>query len=161
MPIFLNIKGIDGDTTNTQFQNWFEISSFSWGDSNGAQSHATGGGGGAGKVHFEDLTVTKSTGRGSPLLMVACASGKHLPAVQLVVTTSASATSAQEQTFLTITLTNALVTGYHMSDDAAGMPQDEFSLNFADIEYDQTYANADGTLSIQSANWNLSQGGTT
>jgi type VI secretion system secreted protein Hcp len=158
MPIYVKIQGIDGDSTNSQFTNWFEISSFSWGDSNSTQGHGTGSGGGAGKVRFEDLTISKPTGKGSPLLMVACASGKHLPAVQLVVTQASLGSTDKQQVFLQITLKDVLVSSYHQSGDSAGSPQDEMSLNFTDIEYDQTISAADGSITVQSATWNLNGG---
>ena len=155
MPIYMNFKGIDGDSTNAQFPNWFEVSSYSWGDSAGTQSH--GSGGGAGKVQFEDLHFSKRTGKGSPLLMLACATGKHLPAVQLVVT---KASTDQQEVFLKITLADVLISSYHQGGDAGDMPQDDVSLNFGAIEYDQTIMMADGSVSVQSASWDLSHGRT-
>lgn len=87
--------------------------------------------------------------------MLACASGKHLPAVQLVVT---NASTDKEQEFLKITLKDALVTSFHQTGDAATLPQDEFSLNFAAIEYDQMISMADGSVTVQSASWNIDGG---
>jgi type VI secretion system secreted protein Hcp len=55
----------------------FEILSFSWGISN-AIDIASGGGAGAGKAKFKELTLVKRMDVHSPKIQLACASGQHL-----------------------------------------------------------------------------------
>ena len=40
-----------------------------------------GGGGGAGKVNIQDLSLTKYVDKATPNLMMHCSSGKHVPKV--------------------------------------------------------------------------------
>ena len=54
----------------------FSVLAFSWGVSNSGSQH-TGGGGGAGKASFQDVSLTKLTDALTPQLLVAVASGKH------------------------------------------------------------------------------------
>jgi type VI secretion system secreted protein Hcp len=150
MPIYMNLQGIEGDSTSEQFRNWFDVSSFSWGETQTASS--SGGGGGAGKVQFQDLSVTKRTGKGSPLLMLACASGKHLPAVQLVVTT---ASKNRPEVYLKYTLSDVLISSYQTEGDWASLPTESLSLNFARIEYEQAVSRGDGSVDYQKAFWDV------
>jgi type VI secretion system secreted protein Hcp len=76
---FIYFDGIQG----TRPDNAIEISSFSWGQSQ-AGTQSSGSGGGAGKVRFHDLTITKHTDSASPKLMQACASGQHFSQVRFV-----------------------------------------------------------------------------
>ncbi|WP_227625008.1 Hcp family type VI secretion system effector [Fimbriimonas ginsengisoli] len=144
----MNLQGIEGDSTSEQFRNWFEVSSFSWGETQAASQ--SGGGGGAGKVHFQDLNITKRAGKGSPLLMLACASGRHLPAVQLVVT---NAHGNHDRVFERFTLTDVLISSYQIEGDWASNPTDSLSLNFAKIQFEQAVGRGDGSVDFQSASW--------
>ena len=150
MPIYMKIEGIEGDSTSDKYRGWIEIMSYSWGASqSGGQA---GGGGGAGKVSFQDLHFTHHSGKGSPMLMLACASGKHLPAVQLVVV---SAKGDKPQEYLKVTLTDILVSSYQQSGDAGGLPVESCSLNFTKIRYDQAIVRPNGVSEWQTASWDL------
>ena len=48
-------------------------------------SFHTGGGGGAGKANFQDISVTKYIDKSSPILMLYTANGDHFPSAKLVV----------------------------------------------------------------------------
>lgn len=60
-----------------------ELTSFSWGASNPTTIGSATGGSGAGKGRVSEIVITKSTDSASPVLMRACASGKHFPTVTL------------------------------------------------------------------------------
>jgi type VI secretion system secreted protein Hcp len=63
-------------------ENGIEIVSWSMGASqSGTQSS---GGGGAGKVRFSDLTITRKIDSASPKLAIFCASGQHFPKLRLM-----------------------------------------------------------------------------
>jgi len=68
---FLKINGIPGESQNPRHQGEIEVESFSWSESYLASA------GGTGKVHMQDLHITKPIDKASPLLMLACASGRH------------------------------------------------------------------------------------
>jgi type VI protein secretion system component Hcp len=93
-------------------------------------AHGPGGGGGAGKVAVHDISITKKIDKSSPLLFKACANGKHFPTVVL---TMRKAGKGQE-TYLTITLTNVLISSYQTGGHA-DQPTESLSLNFTKIEY--------------------------
>jgi type VI secretion system secreted protein Hcp len=146
----MKIDGIDGESTDDKHKGWIDVMSFSWGASQTGGS--TGGGGGAGKVQFQDFHFTKHAGKGSPLLMLACASGKHMPAVQVVVTRDKG---GKREEYLKITLTDVLISSYQQSGDSGGLPVESLSLNFAKIRYDQAVMRPNGSSEVQTATWDL------
>src|SRR5262245_920987 len=80
---FLKIDGVEGESSREGHVGEIEIESFSWGESH-AGSAAHGGGGGAGKVSMQDFHFTMRSGKSSPKLMLACASGQHIKQAILI-----------------------------------------------------------------------------
>ena len=139
---FLKLDGIKGESADSKHKGEIDIMSFSWGASQtGVQ--ATGGGGGAGKVHFQDIHFVKKTDASSPLLMLNCANGAHIKEGNFVVR-KAGGTQLE---YLKIKLTDVLVSSYkehgstHKGDE---IPMESFTLNFAKIEYQYQPQGADG-----------------
>src|SRR6266487_1784839 len=129
---FLKIDGIKGESADEKHKGEIDLMSFSWGVHQTGTS-ATGGGGGAGKAHFEDLTIVKKTDAASPLLFLNCANGAHIKEANLVVR-KAGGTQLE---YLKIKLTDVLVsglspTGHH---DGDTVPLEQVSLNFAKVEF--------------------------
>jgi type VI protein secretion system component Hcp len=100
MPIYMKLEGIKGENPDQSMT----LESFSWGASNPI-STATGGGGGTGKVSFQDLSFRSPMGTEAPDLLMHCASGKHINTGSLTI-------SQKQSTFLTITFTNVFITSY-------------------------------------------------
>jgi hypothetical protein len=83
------------------------------------------GGGGAGKVGFHDISITKEVDKASPKLYQACASGKHLKKVTIELQKSG-------KTYLTYDLTDVLVTSVQVAGAGSGgsVPLEHITLNF-------------------------------
>lgn len=103
--IFLKVDGIDGESQNANHKKWIDVYSFSWGAKQPGNM-AVGGGGGAGKVNYRDLTVQALVDKGTPALLKYCSSGKHIAKVQL----SICKAGGQEVEYTLITLEDVLVT---------------------------------------------------
>jgi type VI secretion system secreted protein Hcp len=129
---FLKIDGIKGETTDKAHPDEIEVLSFSWGVSN-TGSASTGGGAGAGKAVAQDFSFSTNLSKASPSLMLACATGRHFPTATL---TCRKAGGSQVE-FLKIKLTEVLVSSYSIggSEEGADVPSDNFSLNFAKIDF--------------------------
>jgi type VI secretion system secreted protein Hcp len=138
---FLKIEGIRGESTDRAHPDEIEIESFSWGETN-TGSAGGGGGGGAGKAVAQDFHFTMATSKASPNLMLACATGRHLP--QAVLTCRKSGGSGIE--FLKIKLSDIIVSSYdigsHLLDEGYSLlagdesgPTDQMSLNFVKIDF--------------------------
>ncbi|MCL4180364.1 MAG: type VI secretion system tube protein Hcp [Verrucomicrobia bacterium] len=139
---FLKIDGIDGESTDEQHRAEIEIQSFSWGMSNSG-TFSGGTGGGAGKVSMQDIHFTRRLDKASPLLMLACATGQHIPSAVLVCRKSGG--DGKPVNYYKITLSDLIVSGVSTggsSDD--DRPMETLSLNFAKIEWEYVPVNADG-----------------
>ena len=73
----LEIDGIKGESSDDKHREAIEIQSFSWGVSNSG-TFGSGGGGGTGKVSFQDVHFTARISKATPQLLLACATGTHI-----------------------------------------------------------------------------------
>ena len=152
---FLKLDGIKGESTDAKHKGEIEIESFSWGETNaGSFSSAPGAGGGTGKVSFQDLHCTKLTDIASANLMYHCASGKHIPKALLTVRKAGE----QQQEYYKVEQSDVLVSSYQSGAHGGGdlLPTDQFSLNFAKIQFEYYPQDAKGKLgSPEKAGWDL------
>jgi type VI secretion system secreted protein Hcp len=118
----MTIKGFQGGQAMTTMP----FSDHEWSAKN-AVAHA-GGGGGAGKVSIQDLTITRLIDDFSPLLFRAVTTGKHYPQVILSLFDGSTMVSKY-------TLTDVLVSGIHESPDGFNMVE-QITLNFSKIEFE-------------------------
>ncbi|MEI6705698.1 MAG: type VI secretion system tube protein Hcp [Methylococcales bacterium] len=84
LDMFIEIKGIPGESKDHKHTKQIDVLAWSWGMSQSGTFH-TGGGGGAGKVNVQDLSLTKWVDIASPNLMLFCANGDHIPEATLFV----------------------------------------------------------------------------
>jgi type VI secretion system secreted protein Hcp len=147
---FLKLDGIAGESTDAKHKGEIELASFSWGAQNsGTAGH--GGGGGAGKVTFNDLHFIQRTQKSSSALLLSVATGKHIPAGQL---TARKAGKGQIE-FLKIKLTDILVTSFQIS-AADDLPLEQISLNFSKFEFSYSAQDQTGkAVPVPPVRWDL------
>ena len=145
---YLKLDGIDGEVVDRGHEKEMRISSWSLGASN--PTSVGSGGMSAGKVNFQDLSVMKSIDKATPMLFLACASGKHIPKATLfVVRPSAS----RPTTYMTYTFTDIMVTSCKQSADPL---MEEISFSYGKIEMSYTPMTNDGTSGTPIvAGWDL------
>ncbi|MBM3940680.1 MAG: hypothetical protein FJ318_07305 [SAR202 cluster bacterium] len=141
---FLEIEGLKGESADSRHPGTIQIESWSWGVSNSG-SASVGGGGGAGKASFQDFHFTAPTSSASPLLFLASASGKPIKKAVLYARKGGGGKGGDSD-YLIITLNDVLVSSYQSSGNAGEPPSDQFSLNFAKIEFSYRPQNKDGSL---------------
>ena len=105
---FLKIDGVDGESGDSKHKAEIDVLSWSWGAANGGRSTFSAGGGGAGKVVMNDFTFSMTTNKASPVLMLACASGKHIP--KAVLTCRKAGTEQQE--YMKVTMEDLIVSSF-------------------------------------------------
>ncbi len=152
---FLKFEGIDGESHDSKHKNEIDLESWSWGETNTGTGHA-GGGHGAGKVVMQDLHFVSKFQKSSPKLMLACACGDHITKATLVCRRAGT----EQQEYLKIVLTDVLVSSYQVGGSSHGdvVPTDQFSLNYAKIEFDYKPQKQDGTLdSSVKAGYNIKE----
>jgi type VI secretion system secreted protein Hcp len=148
---FLQITGVEGESTDAKHKGWIDVDSWSWGETRPAPP-AGGGGGGAGKVQIQDLHFVSRVSKASPKLFLACANGQHFKEAKLV----GRKAGKEQQEFLTWTFSDILVTGYQTGGAEGGeiVPSDQVSLNFAKLKVEYRAQKADGSLDAPvSAGW--------
>ena len=151
---FLKLDDVNGEVQDSQFEKWIEVDSFSWGVSQAGTS-ATGGGGGAGKVSFQDLHITKPTDTSSAALFQKCASGQHFEKCQLYVRKAGGDASGASSVFLKIELDDVFVSGVQFEGATQGddRPSEDVTLNFAKIYYEYDAP----TGEVDQFSWDLAQ----
>jgi type VI secretion system secreted protein Hcp len=140
---FLQIDGIEGESTDAKHKGWIDVESWSWGETQSAIPHP-GSGGGAGKVTFQDLHFTARVSKASPKLFLACASGQHVKEARLV----ARRAGKDQQEYLTWTFSDLLVSSYQTggAEAANEPPIDSVSLNLTKAKIEYKAQKADGSL---------------
>jgi type VI secretion system secreted protein Hcp len=143
---FLRIDGVQGESADARHQGWIDAESWSWGETHPGPGGppGAGAGAGAGRVQVHDLHVVAHFGRASPRLLVACASREHFRQAEL----AAVRTGGAQQEFLTLTLSDVVVTAYQTGGSAVGglAPTDQLALGFGKIVVEYRPQKADGSL---------------
>jgi type VI secretion system secreted protein Hcp len=155
MPLdyFLQIAGVEGESTDAKHKGWIDVDSWSWGETQPTPP-ASGGAAGAGKVQMQDFHFVSRVSKASPTLFLACAKGQHFKEAKLV---GRKAGKAQQE-FLTWTFEDILISSYQTGGSEGGdlLPSDQVSLNFAKIKVEYRAQKADGSLDAAvSAGWDV------
>lgn len=131
-----------------------DILAWSWGMSQSGTTHM-GGGGGAGKANFQDVSFTKYIDASTNALMNALAKGSHIDKCVLLVRKAGEA----QQKYVEITMEEVLVTS--LSTGGSGGEDrltENVTLNFAKVKF--TYAKQDskgGLAADQEFAWHIAE----
>ena len=153
---FLKLGTLKGESVVKGFEDQIQLLSWSWGMTQTGTTH-TASGGGAGKVDVSDLQVSKNTDASSPMLALACCKGTHYDSATLTMR-KAGGTALE---YVTITLTDLIVTSYSVSEGGGGdVLTDTFTLNFGKYKYsfqpqDNKGAKKGGAID---ATWDIAKG---
>jgi type VI secretion system secreted protein Hcp len=136
-----NIKGESADKAQGE-KGDMDVLAWSWGLSQSGTTHM-GGGGGAGKANFQDLSFTKYIDSASNALMIALAKGTHIEKAVLLVRKAGSG----QQRYIEITMEEVLVTS--VSTGGSGGEDrltENVTLNFAKVKFSYAPQVKDGTV---------------
>ncbi|HXQ99793.1 MAG TPA: type VI secretion system tube protein Hcp [Pseudomonas sp.] len=140
--MFLKLGDVKGESRDSVHKDEIDIQSIQWGMSQAGSMHQ-GGGGGAGKVTMQNLSLRKSLDKSSPNLMMACSSGKHYPEATLTVRKAGGSSPVE---YMIITLKEVMVASY---DTTAGSSDEvlteHVALNFGKVEISYQPQLADGS----------------
>jgi type VI secretion system secreted protein Hcp len=151
--MFLKLDGVTGESQDAHRGGEIEIQSFSWGASN-ASSGASTTGSGAAKGTLQDITVTKSVDKTTPLLYSYVWSGFHVPSGQITVR---KAGGAEPVEYLTLSMEGLYLTSYSVGGaDGGEILHETFSLTFNRIKVEyKTQAGSGTTGEGNSQGWDL------
>ena len=140
---FIKFDGIKGESADVKHKDEIDVESWSWGETH-AGAASSGGGAGTGKVSMQDFHFVMRLNRASPGLMKACATGEHIKTATL----SGRKAGKGQQDYLTFKFHDVLVSSFQTggAEDAAFVPTDQVSFNFAKLEVEYKPEKADGSL---------------
>ncbi|MFP7675222.1 Hcp family type VI secretion system effector [Marivita sp. S0852] len=127
---FLKIGDIKGEAKDDKKKGEIDVLAWSWGMSQSGTFHH-GGGGGAGKANFSDLSVTTYIENGTSALLQMCATGDHVKEATLTVRKAGK----KPMEYLTIKMKKVMVTSVSTGGSSGeDRLTQNISLNFAEVE---------------------------
>lgn len=135
---FLKLEGINGESRAAGHRGEIDVMAWSWGE-----LQAGGGGGGAGGLDLESLRFRMRPNRASPRLMLACATGQHIPEATLTVRQDSRNAGSD---YLQIRLEDVLVSSYQPSAAGSRLPVESLSLSYTKVELTYRLVRRNGTL---------------
>jgi type VI secretion system secreted protein Hcp len=140
--LLLKLDGIFGDSVVAGHENEIEVLSVSFGVSQTGIREA-GGRASARRSSLSTINISKFIDKASPKLFLACATGQHIPSGVLTFRQVAAGVPPYE--FLTITLTDVLVSSYQVS-SGGDVPTESVSFSYTKIEYKYVPRQPNGQL---------------
>lgn len=139
--MFLKIDGIKGESADDKHKDEIDVLAWSWGASQSGTMH-TGGGGGAGKANFQDISVTKWVDKSSHALLKAVAVGQHVKSALLTIRKAGEKPLEYIKLTLKDCLISSVSTGGSGGEDRL---TENITINFAKFAYEYTPQKADGS----------------
>ena len=145
---------IKGETQDKAFKDKgaCDVLAWSWGMSQSGSFH-TGGGGGAGKANFQDISFTKYVDKATSALMIAVSKGSHIDECKLTVRKAGEG----QQKYIEITMKKCIVSS--LSTGGSGGEDrltENVTLNFAEVKFEYFLQDAKGaTASGGEFNYNI------
>jgi type VI secretion system secreted protein Hcp len=137
--VFLKVGDVKGESKDSKHEGEIDVLSWSWGVSQSGSP--MGGGHGAGKANFSDLSFMHALDKASPVLMKACAMGDHFPTATLV---SRKAGKGQ-QDYLIVKMKEVFITSVQPS-GSSEHPMESVSMSFGHVDLEYKPQKPDGSL---------------
>ena len=149
--MFIKIGDIKGESTDKTHAGEIDVLSWSWGMSQSGTPHT--GGGGAGKVSVQDISVTKFFDSATPPVMLACCNGQHFKEARLTVRKAGTKPLEYLKVIMKDVLVSSVSTGGNNSEDRL---TETITLNFADFKVEYSPQKADGSAgAVIGAGWSI------
>lgn len=136
---FLKIEGIKGESRAARHKGEIDVLAWSWGE----VQVGGGGGGGAGGVDLESFRFKMRPNKASPRLMLACATGQHIPDATLTVRKDSQNPRSD---YLVVKFEDVLISSYQPSAAGSRLPAESLSLSYTKVEFSYRVVRRDGTL---------------
>ena len=152
--MFLKLDDVKGESKDSKHKDEVDVLAWSWGLSQSGTTHM-GGGGGAGKVNVQDLSLTKYVDKSSPNLIMATCNGKHYKEALLTVRKAGEKPLEYIKVTMKEVLVSSVSTGGSGGEDRL---TENVTLNFGWFKVEYTPQKADGTgdAAIEAV-WNIAE----
>jgi type VI secretion system secreted protein Hcp len=148
--IFLKLDGIDGESVDDAHKGSIDVQGTAFSAKRGP--FVAGDFGAGAPTSFGHLCFLKNIDKSSPQLIQHLAQGEHIK----LATISYRKAGGKQLEYLTIKLSDVLVSSYNTSSAGGGTPTETLSLNYAKIELEYRPQKPDGSLdSGITASWDL------
>jgi type VI secretion system secreted protein Hcp len=133
---FMNVEGIPGESTDDAHAEWIELVQFSHGVSQPVSAQSGTGGRTGGRADFGEVVITKEIDNATCDLNIYCASGKHIPKIEIEVCQA----SGDKHTYYKYVLEDVVVASSAVTGGSSdeNRPLQECSLNFGKITWEYT-----------------------
>ena len=138
---FLKVAGADGESKVSGHEDEIDIIAWDWGMTQSGTMHR-GGGGGAGKVNIQDISVTKYIDKATPTLIKMCCNGEHFDEAVLTARKAGKDPLEYLKIKMTKVLVSSIATGGSDTDDRS---TENVTLNFKKFEVDYVPQKEDGS----------------
>jgi type VI secretion system secreted protein Hcp len=152
---FVNIDGIEGESTDSKHSGWIEALNYSAGASQTVSTTASSAGGAAGeRTDIKPFTFTKQVDSSSPKLFQACAAGTHFDKIIIALH---RAGGTEKIKFLEYELSNCILCDVSINGGSEDLPSESISINFGKIiiTYSKQRRDGGGLAGNISAGWDL------
>jgi type VI secretion system secreted protein Hcp len=141
--IFAKLGDIKGESLDLKHKDEIEVLSYSWGVANVTPA-VPGGGGGAGKATFQNISIVHNVDKASPSLLQACATGLRLKEATI---THRKAGKTQQE-YLIIKMNDVIVTGVTHSGPSDQTLSETVNLTFAKVDFTYRAQKPDGSSDL-------------
>ena len=141
--IFAKIGDIKGESVDAKHKDEIEVLSFSWGVANAGPT-GPGGGAGAGKPTFQELSIVHGIDKATPALLKACATGVHIKDATI---THRKAGKGQQE-FLIVKLNDVTITAVSHAGTEDSQYAESVNLKFAKVDLEYKAQRPDGSLDV-------------
>lgn len=138
---FLKLDGIDGESQDAKHKKEIDVLAWSWGASQSGTTHM-GGGSGAGKASFQDLSITKYVDSASHKLLKHVAKGTHVKEALLTVRKAGDTPLEYIKLLMKDCLISSVSGGGSGGEDRL---TENITINFGEFEYTYTPQKPDGS----------------
>ncbi len=132
--MFLQLEGIKGESADAKHKEEIDVLAWSWGASQSGTTHV-GGGSGAGKANFQDVSVTKWVDKSSHALLKAVAVGQHIKSALLTVRKAGEKPLEYIKLTMKECLISSISTGGSGGEDRL---TENITINFGEFKYEYT-----------------------
>lgn len=139
--IFAKIGDIKGESPDAKHTNEIDVLSFAWGVTNPGSTSA-GGGAGAGKLAFGDLTIVHGIDNATPALLLACATSRRIKEA----TISHRRAGESQQDYLVVKLSDVTITSVAQTGTEDHPYAETVTMKYAKVDLHYRKQRADGSL---------------
>ena len=149
--IFMKIPKIDGESKEKNHDKWIEVQSVSWNHSRTIAAGVKSSQRSRGETFFNDIMIANDMFKGSMKIQQNAATGTVMDPVEIHFCRTGADPAQGLETYLTIKLSDCLITSYSTGIAGEGVPVEQISCNFTKVEMEYKEADSKGKLTTASA----------